>query len=321
MIQVLALCAALLAPEWSGLDPHGRSLHLKLNEDFTISHKACIATVKQANKYQIDPFISAALMYKLTKFSPKLAKKSPHFRKIRENFGCEGDSGRFIKSSCSAFMLFAPRMEELLIKHMIEEGKGSDYRKALREFLGGNKKNAKIVENMARRFADVYTRSHPSVVWNNPFKGLRTPEEEYRHQPSHIPHEPPYFDPYRHHYPAYGGNNHGNFDSNPHEYMNWGCSMLSQVLGPDVIVRSDYNSRNSPPQINFYINTTYADLKRRLWIVNGDTSYRYGQNYRSKELEERGNGFFKLKLNSSRGNMTLEFVPHGNTYKVRLWQR
>ena len=97
--------------------------------------------------------------------------------------------------------------------------------------------------------------------------------------------------------------------------------MLSQVLGPDVIVRSDYNSRNSPPQINFYINTTYADLKRRLWIVNGDTSYRYGQNYRSKELEERGNGFFKLKLNSSRGNMTLEFVPHGNTYKVRLWQR
>jgi len=321
MIQVLALCAALLAPESTGLDPYGRSLHLKLNEDFTISHKACIATVKQANKYQIDPFVSAALMYKLTKFSPKLAKKSPIFRKIREEFGCEGDTGRFIRSSCSAFMLFAPRMEELLIKHMIDKREGSDYRKTLREFLGGNRKIAKIVENMARRFADVYTRSRPSVVWNNPFKGLRTPEEDYGRPPAHVPQEPPYFDPYRHNYPAYGRNNHGNFDSKPHEYMNWGCSMLAQILGPDVVIRSDYNSRNNPPEINFYINTPYNDLKRRLWIVNGDTSYRYGQNYRSKKLIERENGFFKLKLDSSSGNLTLEFVPVGNTYKVRLWQR
>lgn len=34
MIKILSLCAALLAPESTGLDPHGRALHLKLDADY-----------------------------------------------------------------------------------------------------------------------------------------------------------------------------------------------------------------------------------------------------------------------------------------------
>ena len=51
MIKVLSLCAALLAPESSGQDPHGRSLHLKLNADFNTSYEACITTLNHARKY------------------------------------------------------------------------------------------------------------------------------------------------------------------------------------------------------------------------------------------------------------------------------
>ena len=159
MIKVLSLCAALLAPESTGLDPHGRALHLKLDADFNTSYDACITTVKQARKYGVDPFISAALMYKETKFSPKLAKKSRLFRKIRKIYGCGGDSGQFIKSSCSAFMLFAPHMVTFLEKNYRNRTTGSDYRKSLRQFLQNDRRKAKIVENMAKRFADVYTRT------------------------------------------------------------------------------------------------------------------------------------------------------------------
>ena len=83
-----------------------------------------------------------------TKFSPKLAKKSGLFRKIRKIYGCETGSNRFIKSSCSAFMIYAPHLATMLEKNYIDRQHGSNYRKALKEFLGDQRKNhAKIIEN------------------------------------------------------------------------------------------------------------------------------------------------------------------------------
>ena len=39
MIKILSFCAALLAPESTGLDPHGRALHLELHADFNTSYE------------------------------------------------------------------------------------------------------------------------------------------------------------------------------------------------------------------------------------------------------------------------------------------
>lgn len=177
-IKVLSLCAALLAPESTGLDPHGRSLHLPLHEDFNISYSACIVTAKQAKKYNVDPFVAVALAYRTTKMSPKLARKSDIYHQIQHNFGCEQHNDRFIKSSCSPFMLTSLNLAVQLGKYQ------HDYSSALCSFLSGNKscsraalREAKVIENMARRFANVYSRTHVSFVWKDPFQQQESPYE------------------------------------------------------------------------------------------------------------------------------------------------
>ena len=177
-IKVLSLCAALLAPESTGLDPHGRSLHLPLHEDFNISYEACIVTAKQAKKYNVDPFVAVALAYRTTKMSPKLAKRSDLYRKIQNDFGCDGHGDMFIKSSCSPFMLTSLNLAVQLGKYQ------HDYSGALCEFLSGNDgcrreemREAKIVESMARRFANTYSRTHTSFVWKDPFRQRDDPYE------------------------------------------------------------------------------------------------------------------------------------------------
>lgn len=169
-IKVLSLCAALLAPESTGHDPHGRALHLPLHEDFNISYEACIVTAKQAKRYNIDPFVAVALAYQTTKMSPELARKSKVYHQIQAEYGCRTSDFRYIKSSCSPFMLTSLNLAVLISKYQL------DYPTALCSFLSGNgrctskgRREAKIIENMSRRFANVYSRTHTSFQWKDPF--------------------------------------------------------------------------------------------------------------------------------------------------------
>ena len=303
MIKILSLCAALLAPESTGLDPHGRSLHLQLHEDFNTSYGACIATAKQARKYGLDTFVSVALVYKETKFSPKLAKKSKLFRKIRKIYGCEGDSGRFVKSSCSAFMIYAPHLATMLEKNYINRQHGSNYRKALREFLGNQRTNrAKTIENMAKRYADVYSRTHTGFVWNSPFKN---PENSYPKQPqiAQKPRQRPHNDP--HFNDLITGLN----KIQPYDYRNrqmqqkmeYDLGLLYGILGPGYKIEA--KSRNfKDPEYFLYINS--RDLREILYITASETSSRH----KPHTFQEYDDGKLVLMLNAP--GRTLIFTPY-----------
>ena len=311
MIKILSFCVALLAPASTGLDPHGRALHLKLDTDFDTSYEACITTVHQAGKYGVDPFISAALMYKLTKFSPRLAKKSRLFRKIRKNYGCEGDSGQFIKSSCSAFMLFAPHMVTFLEKNYRNKETGSDYRKSLREFLQNDKKSAKIVENMAKRFADVYSRTHPSAVWNNPFANperlTEKAAEVAQNEPQNHQQEPEteaFVDDLRRPAP---------YDyqrKRLHQKMQYDLQLLHSILGPGCRIEARSRDFNNP---EYYINIDERSLRETLWFAAGNTSSRH----KPHTFQEHDNGTFVLFLNAPKRALT--FSPYGeNVYIITI---
>lgn len=312
MIKILSLCAALLAPESTGLDPHGRSLHLKLYEDFNTSYSACIATNKQARKYGIDPFVATALMYKETRFSPKLAKKSKLFRKIRKIYGCEEGSDRFIKSSCSAFMIFAPHLATMLEKNYIDRQVGSNYRKALRDFLGKRtKKHAKTIENMAKRYADVYSRTHTSFVWNTPF---RNPEGIYQKEPRvvkrrrerrNLPHNDPQLNDLM----------NGLDCVQPYDYRNrqmqqkmeYDLQLIYKILGTGY--RIEAKSRNfKDPEYFLYINR--RDLREILYMAASITS----SQHKPHTFQEYNDGKLVLMLNAPK--RTLVFMPHSENLYV-----
>ena len=303
MIKILSLCAALLAPESTGLDPHGRSLHLKLHEDFNISYDACIVTAKQARKYGIDTFVSVALMYKETKFSPKLAKKSRLFRDIRKIYGCEGGADRFVKSSCSAFMLFAPHLATMLEKNYIDSRVGANYRKALRDFLGKRrKKYAKIIENMAKRYADVYSRTHTSFVWNSPFKN---PERAYPQEPqvAQKPRNLPYNDPQLN--DLITGLNR----VQPYDYRNrqmqrkmeYDLALLYGILGPGCKIEAKSRNFKDP---EYFLHINVRDLREILFMTASETSSRH----KPHTFQEYNDGKMVLMLNAPR--RTLVFTPY-----------
>ena len=303
MIKILSLCAALLAPESTGLDPHGRSLHLKLHEDFNTSYGACIATAKQARKYGIDTFVSIALVYKETKFSPKLAKKSRLFRDIRKIYGCEEGSDRFVKSSCSAFMIFAPHLATMLEKNYIDRRYGSNYRKALREFLGKrHKKHAKTIENMAKRYADVYSRTHTSFVWNSPFKN---PERIYPQEPqvAQKPRNLPYNDPQLN--DLITGLNR----VQPYDYRNrqmqrkmeYDLALLYGILGPGYKIEAKSRNFKDP---EYFLHINVRDLREILFMTASETSSRH----KPHTFQEHNDGKMVLMLNAPR--RTLIFTPY-----------
>tara|TARA_R100001594_G_scaffold118679_1_gene154015 strand:+ start:109 stop:1059 length:951 start_codon:yes stop_codon:yes gene_type:complete len=315
MIKILSLCAALLAPESTGLDPHGRSLHLKLYEDFNISYDACIATAKQARKYGIDPFVATALMYKETKFSPKLAKKSKLFRKIRKIHGCEPGSNRFIKSSCSAFMVFAPHLATMLEKNYIDSRIGTNYRKALRDFFGrSGKRKAKIIENVAKRYADVYSRTHTSFAWNSPFKKPESayPEESYitkrrqRRSNSHI--NDPYLSALINDLDRVMPYDYKNRQLQ--QKMEYDLQLLYKILGAGC--RIEAKSRNfDDPEYFLYINR--RDLRESLYMAASLTS----SQYKPHTFQEYSDGKLVLLLNAPK--RALIFIPHSeNTYVVTI---
>ncbi len=256
MIKVLSLCAALLAPASTGLDPHGRALHLKLDADFNTSYDACITTVKQAGKYGVDPFISAALMYKTTKFSPKLAKRS-----------------------------------------------SSDYRKSLRQFLQNDRQKAKIIENMAKRFADVYSRTHPGVVWNNPFANPDRLTEGRDQVAQNNPPLPPQD-------PRLNDLVEDLRRPRPHDYqrrrldqkMQYDLQLLYSILGPGCRIEAKSRDYNNP---EYYVHIDARNLREILWNIAGKTS----SPHKPHTFQEYGDGKFILFLNTPKRVLT--FTPYG----------
>jgi len=284
IIKILSLCAALLAPESTGLDPHGRSLHLPLHEDFNISYSACITTAKQARKYNIDPFVATALMYKTTKFSPKLAKKRKIFRVLRAEYGCAANSGQFIRSSCSPFMLYAPKLASILQYNKNRELK-TDYRKALRIFLRGRRK-AKVVENMAGRFADVYSRTHTYYTWVNPFFRLeQDPELDSLVEDLNKPQ-------------PYDNRNH-----RIQRQMERNIYMLSELLGFSCRIEAKHNRHTSP---EYYIR------------LNGQEIYdRLSGNVVNARIKQHSDGVITVKFFDR--NHKIYFIPHrGGTYIAKI---
>ena len=285
MIKVLSLCAALLAPESSGLDPHGRSAHLELDSDFNTSYSACIVTLKQARKYKIDPFVSAALMYKTTKFSPKLAKASRIFKRISADYGCQGQSGQFIKSSCSPFMLFAPSFVTILEKSKRHVTAPENYRKSLRIFLKNNRKQAKIVENMAKRFADIYSRTHTYFAWSSPFKIEDEIDEDSQLLDDLITdlRQPHPYDPY---------------NMSTHQRMEGEIQILYTIFGNQFKIEASSHNRGSP---EYYVHTNYQNLKEFLWFIAGNTT----SAYKPQSLQEYDGQRFVLQFHSPRMRMVL----------------
>ena len=282
MIKVLSLCAALLAPESSGQDPHGRSAHLELDSDFNTSYSACIATLKQARKYKIDPFVSAALMYRTTKFSPKLAKSSTIFRRISENYGCQSNSEQFIKSSCSPFMLFAPSFVTLLEKSKRHVSAPENYRTSLRKFLRNDRKSARIVENMAKRFADVYSRTHSGFVWRSPFQA----EEEFDEEADQLFYDLNQRQPYDSHI------------SNLHQQMEREVQILHAIFGNHYRIEASANNNQTP---EYLIHVDYQNLKQFLWYIAGNTA----GPYKPTSLQEYDGQRFVLQFRTPRMRVIL----------------
>ena len=306
MIKILSFCAALLAPESTGLDPHGRALHLELHADFNTSYEACITTSKQARKYGIDPFVSAALMYKITKFSPELARKSRIFRKIRQDYGCSKNSGQFIRSSCSSFMLFAPHLADILQKSVTDPAKKPDYHTSIQKFIDNNHRKAKIIENIAKRFADTYSRTHTYFSWSNPFyNSPKVAENRPQHRQEH-----------------HNSDLYSMIDQlrqpRPYDYqrrrlerrMQYDLSILHQILGPNVRIEAKSRDYDHP---EYFIHINYRDLKDILIYSAGRGSSRL----KPHAFKEYDGETFVLLLKAP--NLSVKFIPQGeNLYFVTI---
>jgi len=281
IIKILSFCAALLAPESTGLDPHGRSLHLPLHQDFNTSYSACIITAKQARKYNIDPFVATALMYKTTKFSPKLAKRKKIFRDLRAEYGCAGNSDQFIRSSCSPFMLYAPKLASLLHKNRRLK---VDYSRALRKFLR-NRRDAKIVKNMSARFADVYTRTHTYFAWKSPFLKHEDPELDSLVEDLRKP------QPYDH------------FNRRIQNEMEQNIFMLSELLGFGCKIEAKHRMRGSP---EYHVRLSGQEIYNRL--AKRNTNMR---------VKEHADGVIVLQFFDRRHK--IYFIPHhGGIYIAKI---
>ena len=314
MIKILSLCAALLAPESSGLDPHGRSLHLKLHEDFNTAYEACITTNKQAVKYGIDPFVATALMYKTTKFSPKLAKKSKLFKKIKKLYGCESGSDQFIRSSCSPFMLFAPHLVTFLEETYRNKRLGSDYRASILKFLRNNRRSTKIVENMAKRFADTYSRTHTYYAWNNPFRNSKRFEPPPRQQAQIPPQNGPGM-PQDQQLQDLIHNlrqpqSYDLQNQRMHRKMEYDIQILYSILGPGFKVEAKSRDSRNP---EYYVYGQRRDLREMLYNAAANTS----SAYKPHSFKEYDNGSMVLLLGAPK--LKLTFTPYNqNIYFVKI---
>ena len=334
MIKVLAFCAALLAPESSGLDPHGRSLHLKLYTDYNTSYEACITTVRQAHKYGVDPFVLTAVMYDVTGMSPGRATKTRAARRTLKAHGCDGQ-GQFIKSSCSVFMLAPPYFASLLAQTTQQQGGGgsfTDYRKALCRFYAGDQKckkkdrqKAKLIANIARRYVDVYSRTHTSFMWRSPF--TQPPNEEemynlevqrnYRDRQDGMATSCTSGDPTLDHLINQLGYASRCNSANYRHRMNQGITIISSVLGQNIhLEASAVTSPSGILRSEYLLHMSYTQLKTRL---------SYASTLRTNNLvianitETEGRDFI-VNLHAYSSQARLEFYRQANhTYTVGIY--
>lgn len=312
IIKVLSLCAALFAPESTGLDPHGRALHLKIYEDFDATYGACIATAKQASKYGVDPFVAISLAYETNGMSLKRASKSVFYKAILNKFGCDRH-GQFTKSSCSSFMIAPARLADLL-----KEKSNEDYSDAVCRFLSSddkcrkkNKKRVERIKNMAKRFADCYSRTHTYFTWKDPFQRKR---EQLEH------HRPPSLTPYpgQRDFPSTRDLElndllfrlrHGMIYSNYslQQKMNYGLNLINSLLGP--VARIEAHSPDNR-NVRFFLHMSYIELREHLWQVANQTS----GYHKAFKLQEIRKGQFKLYT----PEYILTFSPHGNIFIIKI---
>ena len=334
-IHILKLCAALLAPESTGLDPHGRALHLPLHEDFNVSYEACIETAKQARRLDVDPFVMLALAYKTTKLSPKLAEKSPIYKEIRRQYGCE-EEGPFIRSSCSSFMLLPQFFRSLAMETVRQSGNKidrlPDYRKSLCRFLkpwktkctSSMRKEAKIIENVSFRFANVYGRTFTSFTWHSPFK-VQPTQEERRREDDRLERQ---LDREAHlRNPNLHGMLHGlgyRYSPNPvqSEYTRRDLTLLSELFEGHVPVEAATNNRNT---VKFFVHFQNPEqVRESLWYINGNTSKIYENEFYAGDLKEFNGGVYHLILKSrirEFKSIIIKFVPDSMRYQVFIFRK
>ena len=183
MIKILSLCAALLAPPSSGVDPHGRSAHLKYYTDFNTAYKACIATAGKAQSLGLDVFTTLAMTHKLVGFSPKHAERKKISRKLFREYSCQPRRrDYYVRDSCSPYMLLPQRLYDILNDHTHVRVR---YNTAICYLVTGNmycgrksRRLARRIKNMTRRFVDVYRRTHRYYNWSDPYI-VRPPSHRY----------------------------------------------------------------------------------------------------------------------------------------------
>jgi len=315
IIKILSLCAALFAPESTGLDPHGRSLHLKLYADFNATYGACITTANQAQKYGIDPFVAISLAYETTGMSMDRAGKSPFYKTILNKFGCDRH-GQFTKSSCSSFMIAPARLADLL-----KEKSDGDYSDAVCRFLSTddkcrrkNKNKIERIKNMSRRFADCYSRTHTYFTWRDPFQ--REPERSPRHLRQHRRQHAAGAD--QRGFPntrdlelndllfrLRNGMAYNNY--NLKQKMNYGINLIISLIGPTAKVEARSPDNRT---VKFFLHIDHRDLRDRLWRVANQTS----GYHKAFKLQETEQGQFKLYT----PEYILTFSPHGNIFIINI---
>jgi len=209
-------------------------------------------------------------------------------------------------------MIYAPHLATMLEKNYIDRQYGSNYRKALREFLGKSRRmEAKVVENMAKRYADVYSRTHTGFIWNTPF---RNPENSYpqpgslAQKPRRLPHNDPYIND------LMTGLNR----TQPYDYRNrqmqqkmeYDLELLYGILGPGRKIEA--KSRNfKDPEYFLYINS--RDLREILYMTASETSSRH----KPHTFQEYNDGKLVLMLNAP--ERTLVFTPYSeNLYIITI---
>ena len=338
MIKTLSLCAALFAPGPNS-DPHGRSMHLKADVEFNKAYTACITTVKQASRYRIDPFVMLAATYRTTKMSLKTATRRKAQKRILSLYGCEGTE-EYVRGTCSPFIVgsqhFAKLLNETIEQSSRQRFRRPDYRKALCRFLSSNGrctkrslKEAKIIENMAGRFVDMYARTHTGFAWRSPFAPKATEEELLDEQYRQEERELRQWDrraPYRR-YPRSGdpalddliralrapSPTSGRRISTELSARHM-LEILSSIVGPAIKVQAKMVGENNPI---FLVHADQTTLRQILWATNTQTSVSHN-NYYPKGLVERGNGVFNLRLASGRRTLNLTFSPDGRAYRVEM---
>ena len=172
------------------------------------------------------------------------------------------------------------------------------------ECTSATQKEAKIVENMAFRFMNVYGRTNTSFTWVSPFKPEPTQQEIHRDEERRERQLDRQY---------YGGP--GNLQNigyglgyQPHVHRpsqspvttgraQQDLNLIANIVGPKIKVEMTEANQNT---VNFYVHVPLRRyMKEILQYVNANTSRIYQGYYRAVELQEYSNAMFKLVLKTA----------------------